>query len=796
MDYSFDAVIFDLDGVITRTATVHSAAWKEVFDSYLKEREKKYGEPFREFSVTEDYLPYVDGKPRYEGVKSFLESRGIDIPYGDPSDPPEKETCCGLGNRKNEAFNKILQRDGVEVFRSTKALIEELKQSGIKLGVASSSKNCLQVLKHAKLTGYFGTIVDGEVSARLGLKGKPEPDIFTEASKNLGVNRHRTVVVEDAVSGVMAGKKGNFGLVIGVARDDNLQELKKYGADLVVSDIGELGGIERIEKWFLNDLAEDSWKIFFTGTEKGKERARGLLTATGNGFMISQGTAGEMSFSPLTSPSTFMSASYKRPPGEAGNEGYTGGLVPAPDWMYLNFRVENSPFLNPGETEIINTERFLDMRNGLFTVKMTVKDNEGRITEIISTRAANMASRHQAAVRYTIKPLNYHGILTLRTRIDAGLIRNEAGDNGKNRMHLRKTECGHEGSISYLVAKTESPAIVVAEAAVNKLFLKGFPVAASWIHRERENSLDSEVQVEIPGNAELVLERFVSVHNSLITQEKDILPLAKKDVTKTSYFRQVVGQTSWVWEKLWSGTDIRIEGDRLAQKVFRLYIYHMMTATLHSNTGPGFGAPVWSGKGELSWCECAENDTYKAGRQLRGVKNATPKRAGDLKSFYRLSPEEAAKIMYDLAFSGPAEPESENNKLTFDEVAAHLVFGEKVSDAPGNKINIPFPGKDMAKIIFSEIAGITKEDGTTAINPLLPPLWEEISFNCCIDGCMLKISANSKMEIVIDSNNKNNDSFKFISGGRNYEVKPGEKKTVGRGRDTGLAKGKPGKSSR
>lgn len=246
----FKAVIFDLDGVITKTALVHSAAWREMFNDYLRYREKAYGEPYVEFTHLNDYLTYIDGKPRYKGVESFLESRGIHLPFGDPIDSPDKETICGLGNKKNHFFNQVLERDGAEVFDSTIVLIRQLKDEGIKIGVASSSKNCRKVLERVGLIELFETLVDGEVSAMMGLRGKPEPDIFTTACDNLGVLPEHTVIVEDAVSGVQAGKNGNFGLVIGIAREGNIDELRKNGADIVVEDISELGGIKILDKWF------------------------------------------------------------------------------------------------------------------------------------------------------------------------------------------------------------------------------------------------------------------------------------------------------------------------------------------------------------------------------------------------------------------------------------------------------------------------------------------------------------------------------------------------------------------
>ncbi|RKY29827.1 MAG: hydrolase, partial [Candidatus Omnitrophota bacterium] len=209
--YSFEAVIFDLDGVITKTALVHARAWKSVFDEYLRLREKRNNEPFREFTHEVDYLTYVDGKPRYDGVRSFLESRGIHIPFGDPSDTPDKETICGIGNKKNVAFLQLIKKQGVDVYPTTIQFIKELKEAGIPSGVISSSKNGRHILQSAGIENLFQTRVDGEVSAQLKLRGKPEGDVFVVAAYNLGAHPGKAVVVEDAISGVQAGRNGGFG---------------------------------------------------------------------------------------------------------------------------------------------------------------------------------------------------------------------------------------------------------------------------------------------------------------------------------------------------------------------------------------------------------------------------------------------------------------------------------------------------------------------------------------------------------------------------------------------------------
>ncbi len=251
MGSRFDAVIFDLDGVVTLTASVHAAAWKRLFDDLLKRRADKTGEPFVPFDLEKDYHAYVDGKPRIEGVKSFLASRGIELPEGAPSDGPEESTAWGLGNRKNGYFRAILDERGVEVDERTIAFIRRLRKAGVRVAVASSSKNCGPILERAGLSDLFEARVDGIVSEEIGLKGKPNPDIFLEAARRIGANADRAVVVEDALSGVEAGRAGAFGLVIGIDRVGAGAALREHGADLVLESFDD-SSLELIDAWFAN----------------------------------------------------------------------------------------------------------------------------------------------------------------------------------------------------------------------------------------------------------------------------------------------------------------------------------------------------------------------------------------------------------------------------------------------------------------------------------------------------------------------------------------------------------------
>jgi beta-phosphoglucomutase family hydrolase len=236
----YDAVLLDLDGVITDTANLHAACWKQMFDEYLQKRATQRGEAVRPFDLATDYRLYVDGKPRFDGVRDFLTSRGIQLPEGSPDDSPLAETVGGLGNRKNNLVNKVIEDVGVEPYEGSVKLIHQLRHRGFKIAVVTSSENCEVVLRAARLDTFFEVRVDGHVIHAQRLAGKPAPDTFLLAARLLGVEPTRTVVIEDAISGIRAGVNGNFGLVIGVARKGNAEELKHHGAHLVVNDLGEL----------------------------------------------------------------------------------------------------------------------------------------------------------------------------------------------------------------------------------------------------------------------------------------------------------------------------------------------------------------------------------------------------------------------------------------------------------------------------------------------------------------------------------------------------------------------------
>jgi beta-phosphoglucomutase family hydrolase len=584
--YLFEAVIFDLDGVITRTALVHSHAWKKMFDDYLRQREIEHGESFKEFTQKDDYLPYVDGKPRYEGVKSFLESRGINIPFGDPSDMVELETVCGLGNRKNITFNEVLKRDGVSVYESTIQLIHDLKKVGIKVGVASSSKNCEAVLEAAGLMPLIETRVDGVVSAELGLKGKPEPDIFTTAAANLGIKPHNAIVVEDATSGVAAGKAGNFGLVLGIAREENKQELLINGADIVVDDISETS-LEALNKWFSKGIEEDGWNITYHTYEPVKERTREALLTVGNGYFGTRGAMDETDANKINYPGTYIAGLYNRLSTPiAGRDIWNEDFVNAPNWQPVTFSINGGEWFDINNTEILSIERNLDLKTGLLTRSLKVRDGNGKETFVESKRFASMADPHLLALQYSVKPLNYNGKIIIKTGINGAII-NDGVDRYKslNQQHLKTVEQGASGDRQYVVVATTQSGIQIAEAADHYFFQNGISSGVELYHSISPSAVYSTATFDLQKEEVVTVVKKVAIYTSKSDDVNNPLEAAKSELDKTTEsFDTLLNKSTSAWKDIWDKIDMQVTGDRFSQKLLRLHLYHLMVSMSPHNS--------------------------------------------------------------------------------------------------------------------------------------------------------------------------------------------------------------------
>lgn len=582
----FDAVIFDLDGVITKTALVHSSAWKKMFDDFLQSYSSKNNIPFREFTHSGDYLPYVDGKPRYKGVQDFLLSRGIELPFGDPSDDINSETVCGLGNRKDFAFNEILKRDGVGVYESTVDLIRQLKENDIKVGVASSSKNCAPVLDAAGLLGLFETRVDGVVSAELKLKGKPEPDIFTTAADNLGVSYERTAIVEDAVSGVQAGRRGDFGLVLGVAREENESELLFNGADLVVTDLSEIS-LEGINDWFASGIENDLWTVTYQAFEPEKERTREALLTVGNGYFGTRGAMEETASSKFHSPGTYIAGLYNRLESKVGDRMVENeDFVNAPNWLPITFKIDKDPWFDFSSVKFLEFNKTLDFRNGVFSRRLVIEDLQGRITAIDSQRIASMDNPHLGAIQYTITPLSYSGHITIRSGIN-GDIQNEGVERYKqlNQKHLKPSEEGYQGSLAYVAVETTQSNITIAEAVSHRIFLEEHELVLECRTDISPAKAFQEYSYDVIQGQSIMIEKIVSIYTSKSDDVQNPIQQAQKIVSIPQRFHDILVTSEKAWKEIWDKIDVQVDGSRMDQKLLRLHLYHMIvSASQHNKT--------------------------------------------------------------------------------------------------------------------------------------------------------------------------------------------------------------------
>lgn len=425
MREDFDAVLFDLDGVLTTTATLHAAAWRNTFDAFLDEWDAAHGTTTPRFELG-DYAAHVDGKPRQDGVRDFLASRGITLPPGAPDDPPSTETVWGLSNLKQERVVAELATGLVEVFPGSIAWVRELRGAGFKTAVVSSSQNCAAIMEQAGIANLFDTRVDGQTALDQNLRGKPAPDMFLLAAAELGVPPARCVVVEDALAGVAAGREGGFGLVIGVDRMGHAEELAEHGADLVVDDLGELladvtekvhrsgprahrlqAAARRILAANPEDLM-DPWRLVERDPKPDDVGRTESLFAVSNGYLGIRGAHEEGE--PAYRPGTLLNGFHETWPIVYPETAYglaTNGqtVVPVPDGTVIRLLADEEP-VSMATTEVCEYERTLDMAHGTMSRSLTYQLPGGVRIKIDSSRFASLTRRHLACLRYDLTMLD------------------------------------------------------------------------------------------------------------------------------------------------------------------------------------------------------------------------------------------------------------------------------------------------------------------------------------------------------------------------------------------------------
>ena len=580
----FEGVILDLDGVITGTARVHGIAWESMFNDYLKMIAERDNTPFVPFDREKDYLEYVDGKPRMDGVKSFLESRGIQLPFGDFDDPPDAETVCGLGNRKNKDFQKVLRKEGPDVFDSTMAFIKACKKRGIKIGVASSSQNCKLILELANIEKYFEARVGGVISRELNLKGKPEPDIFVTAAQWMGLKPGQCVVIEDAISGVQAGRNGNFGLTLGIAREIEGEVLIKNGADIVVRDMAEIS-LDRINQWFGKGIEADGWNLTYDAFDPKDEKLRETLTAVGNGYLGNRGSYEGEPASDVHYPGTYMAGVYNKPSSTVGGKRiYNNDFVNCPNWTLIEFAIGESDYLSPLKMNILSYQHKLNMKEGVMQRTVLCKDGVGRITRIQSRRVASMADPHVCAVKFDMTPINYTDTIRIRSAIDGTIINdNVTRYRQLTSKHLAPVSQGKTRNGIYLHVQTRQSKYQIVMSAKTQIYQQDKSIRPPKTVFQKKGYIAEIITLDAKENTTYSLEKLVSLFTSLDKGIAHPRKAGSRALAGIKSFKDVLGPNARAWSNLWKKADIRIHGDRFMQKVTRLHIYHLLVAASPNN---------------------------------------------------------------------------------------------------------------------------------------------------------------------------------------------------------------------
>ncbi|HEX2064144.1 MAG TPA: beta-phosphoglucomutase family hydrolase, partial [Acidimicrobiales bacterium] len=418
----FAAVIFDMDGVVTDTASVHAAAWKETFDPILA----RHGQA--PFDADAEYRRYVDGRSREDGVTTFLAARGIAPPAGGPGDSDDEDTVQGVAARKHGLFAEKVRR-GVRAFPGTVNLLRRLRQVSVRTALVSASRDAGDVLAAAGVADLFDVRVDGTDAVALHLPGKPDPALFLEAARRLGVAPAVSVVVEDAIAGVEAGRRGGFGLVVGVDRLGHHRELAAAGADIVVADVGELD---------LGAIRSDPWVLAYQGFDPVHEGHREALTTLGNGYFATRGAAPESHADGVHYPGTYLAGVYNRLVSTvAGEEVETEHLVNAPNWLPLDLAVDGGGWWSEGGLDVMEERRRMDIRGAVLTREVRLIDPAGRQLVVTQRRLVSMARSHLAALETTVVAEGWSGRLSVRSGIDGGVVNaNVAEDRLLANRHL------------------------------------------------------------------------------------------------------------------------------------------------------------------------------------------------------------------------------------------------------------------------------------------------------------------------------------------------------------------------
>lgn len=594
----FDAVIFDLDGVVTDTASVHEAAWKQLFDGVLEDPRIPPQARKDEFS-TNDYLKFVDGRPREDGVETFLASRGVTLPAGGHGDSAGDWSVQGLAKLKDQLFKERLARDGVRTFPGTVALVERLRSERIPVAVATSSRNASAVLAAAGLSRSFDLVMNGVIAGELGLPGKPDPAVFLDIVHRLGVPPARAVVIEDAIAGVEAARRGGFGLVVGIDRAERRSELEAAGADVVLTDVSQLD---------LGRVLTDPWRLIYEGYDPAHEGHREALTTLGNGYVAVRGAAPESRKSDVHYPGTYLAGVYNRLVSRVQDQDVEDEhMVNAPNWLVLDLRLDGTDWWSRGGLKILRERRVLDMRRATLERDVVLEAPDGRRMAVGQRRFVSMAQPHLMALETTIKALGWSGPAVIRSGVDCGITNENVPEDALLAHHHLVSLEGSDAAEPMPIVEVETSQSHIRIATALRTEISG--QTGSGDPGEEEGVRYRSWEFQLSDAEPMVVTRTAAVVTSRDRAVSAPARAAGNMLRAAGQtFEQLLSEHEDAWRRLLGLFAIDIDGSPQVQLILNLHVFHLLqtlsphTAELDAGV-PARGLHGEGYRGHIFWDE-------------------------------------------------------------------------------------------------------------------------------------------------------------------------------------------------
>ncbi|MEX1079141.1 MAG: beta-phosphoglucomutase family hydrolase [Homoserinimonas sp.] len=593
----FDAIIFDMDGVVTDTAVLHARAWKLVFDEALS----KLGVA-RQFEKGADYRRHVDGRAREDGVRGFLASRGITLPERSGDGGLSVES---LAARKQKAFDKLLDEEGVIAFPDTVELLTRLTSTATPVALVTSSRNSARILEAAGLTRFFPVRVDGNDAIELGLPGKPDPAMFLEAARRLGMPPQRIVVLEDAEAGITAGISGGFGLVVGVARTGHSHVLTAAGADITVADLdgfepnaAPVRDADRVEP---AGTADDPWVLRYTSFDAPSEGLREALCTVGNGYWATRGSAPEATADGVHYPGTYLAGVYNRLQTNLADRVVEDEhLVNAPNWLPLGFRLRDGDWFSPSDADVVHYTQELDLRVGILTRILRIRDAHGRSTLVTSRRFTSQSRHHIACLETQFVAENWSGTITVRTAIDGGVSNRNVGEYAllADTHLVPVTQSQPDEETIMLETRTSQSQVYIAMAARTRIFGEDVQGPGTRTLLSHPGYVAQEFTVNVHERQPVTIEKVVAAGTS---RDRAIASPSFASVTWLARAPDIAALQAaheQIWRGLWRDFGVDIDGAARQSLALNLNTVHVLQTVAAADPDLDAGVPARGLHGE------------------------------------------------------------------------------------------------------------------------------------------------------------------------------------------------------